>query len=228
MSLALEARIFLANQRACSEFTSFRCFSTFNEAEDAFGAMHDLNDETLAARQSIDASIGENTDILIVPIVGGLEIIDSQGFHDFVGVGEAQLLCLEEGMEYEITNPYDTELINFLQIRLSNLSDSFAYKTEKTIVNLNQKNELLPLFSKIGNLYTSFVCKYEGRKEGVHAVQKAGNGVFVFVIEGAFEVANRLLETRDGLSLKNIEIVEFEALSAEAILMIFEVGLSTN
>jgi quercetin 2,3-dioxygenase len=228
MSNSIEARIFLANQRACAEFTIFRRFSTFNEAEDAFGAMSDLNDETLAARQSFEAEIMDNTDILIVPIVGGLEITDSEGLHDFVSVGEVQLLSLGGNMSYEIINPYNTELINFLQIRFTNQTDAFVYQNQKISINLHQKNELLPLFSKVGNLYTSFVCKYEGRKEGVHTVQKAGNGVFVFVIEGAFEVVDRLLETRDGLSLKNIETVEFEALSAEAILMIFEVGLSTN
>jgi quercetin 2,3-dioxygenase len=227
MSNSIEARIFLANQRACTEFTSFRRFATFSEEKDAFGALYALNDETLAARQSFEAEIRENTDILIVPIVGGLEITNSEGLHDFLSVGEVQLLSLGENMSYDITNPYDTDLINFLQIRFINQTDAFVYQNQKISINLHQKNELLPLFSKVGNLYTSFACKYEGRKEGIYSVQKAGNGVFVFVIEGAFEVANRLLETRDGLALTQVETIEFEALSSDAILLIFEVDLST-
>jgi quercetin 2,3-dioxygenase len=224
MSNSIEARIFLSSQRTCTELTSFRRFATFSEDDTAFGGLYALNDETLAARQSFEAEIMENTDILIVPIVGGLEITDSEGLHDFVSVGEAQLLSLGKNRVYEITNPYDTELINFLQIRFINQTGAFVYQNQKKNINLNKKNELLPLFSKVGNLYTSFVCKYEGRKDGIYTVQKVGNGVFVFVIEGAFEVANRLLETRDGLALTNIETVEFEALSSDAILLIFEIN----
>ena len=52
-----------------------------------------------------------------------------------------------------------------------------------------------------------------------------GGDEFVFIIEGAFEVQNRLLEARDGLSLWNLSKLEFEALSNDAILMIIEVGM---
>jgi len=46
--------------------------------------------------------------------------------------------------------------------------------------------------------------------------------VYVFVIEGAFEVQNRLLHARDGLSLSSATEVEFEALSNDAMLLILE------
>jgi hypothetical protein len=48
--------------------------------------------------------------------------------------------------------------------------------------------------------------------------------VFVFVLEGAFEFQNRLLEQKDALSLTNVSSVDFEALSNDAILMIAELS----
>ena len=47
----------------------------------------------------------------------------------------------------------------------------------------------------------------------------------VFVIHGAFEVENRLLESRDGLAIWNTDRIELEALSNEAILLLLEIKL---
>jgi hypothetical protein len=47
--------------------------------------------------------------------------------------------------------------------------------------------------------------------------------VFVYVIEGAVEFQNRLLEQRDGLALYSVTTSEFEALSNDAILLVLEV-----
>jgi hypothetical protein len=66
------------------------------------------------------------------------------------------------------------------------------------------------------------IGKFDGRKEGTHIVTDAGKGIFVFVIEGAFEVQNRLLQLRDGLALWNTASIEFEALSNDAILLLLE------
>ncbi|WP_409034090.1 hypothetical protein [Runella sp.] len=66
--------------------------------------------------------------------------------------------------------------------------------------------------------------KFGGREEGIYTVRNPErNGVFIFVIEGAFEVQNRLLHPRDGLSLTHVTEVEFEALSNDAILLVLEV-----
>ena len=64
--------------------------------------------------------------------------------------------------------------------------------------------------------------KYDGRREGVFKLTKDTHTVFAFVIEGAFEVQNRLLHARDGLGLWNLDEVEFEALSNEAIILLIE------
>jgi len=43
------------------------------------------------------------------------------------------------------------------------------------------------------------------------------------VINGAFEFQNRLLETRDSILLRDIKILEFEALSENALIIFFEI-----
>lgn len=45
----------------------------------------------------------------------------------------------------------------------------------------------------------------------------------MFVLQGVFEVASRLLHAKDGLALRGFEEAAFEALSNEAILLLIEV-----
>ncbi len=52
--------------------------------------------------------------------------------------------------------------------------------------------------------------------------QEAVTLLYFFVIQGAFEVANRLLEARDGLGLWSVKEVELEALSNEAIVLVLQ------
>jgi quercetin 2,3-dioxygenase len=48
------------------------------------------------------------------------------------------------------------------------------------------------------------------------------------VLQGAFEVQYKLMETRDGLALWNAKEIEIEALSNEAIIMLIEMDLKNN
>lgn len=89
--------------------------------------------------------------------------------------------------------------------------------------DLTQKNQLISLFETANAL--GFVGIYEGRKEGLYKLKNPSNGIFVFVINGAFEVENRLLESKDGLRLQQIDNIEWEALSENAILLILEISL---
>ncbi|WP_165699302.1 pirin family protein [Hymenobacter jejuensis] len=45
---------------------------------------------------------------------------------------------------------------------------------------------------------------------------------FAFVVAGAFEVEGRLLHERDGLALWDVQEVELEALSNDALVLVLE------
>jgi quercetin 2,3-dioxygenase len=51
--------------------------------------------------------------------------------------------------------------------------------------------------------------------------------MFVYILEGAFEVQYRLMEKGDGLALLNTRNMEIEALSNDAIILILDMGYDT-
>lgn len=226
-----EAKIYLSEQRGKTEFSWFRSLHTFNfdnyfnEDKAPFGAIKVFNDNTLAAGKGMKRQVENPTEVLILPLVGGIEFKNSIGYHDFLEVGQIQIFSAQAGMEYAVLNPYESEgndvrLINFLEswIEREQIDTS---KVEQIAFDIKQRNELLPIFSKEDTFI--YFGKFNGRKDSIYQLQNLRNGIFVFVIEGVFEFQNRLLHPRDGLALWNMTEVDFEALSNDAMLLVLEI-----
>lgn len=229
MMTQTEATIFLADQRGCSQSDWFRSYHGFNfghyqaENREPFGSLRVFNDDTLSGEKSLKMQVDENTDVILLPLVGAIDYSNSLGETGFLEAGQVQIFSAAKGMEYEIENPYSDELINFLQIWISGQKEQFTPETNQNAFDFQEKNCLRPLFSTQTH---GFIGRFDGREEGVYVVRNPEkNGIFVFVIEGAFEVQNRLLHSRDGLSLTHVTEVDFEALSNDAILLILEVPI---
>ena len=240
MDTQTQAQIYLAGQRGSSSLLdmlrSFHCFnfgSYVDESRQPFGDLCLLNDDFLTAGGNVSLDVGSNTDVILIPLVGGLEYESPVG-HGFAEPGQAQLHSLAQGMTYQVINPYETEQINYLTIWLTNSSNDFTPKTALQIFNLETKNQLLPFYQASEEKpadclsRSGWIGRYDGRQDGIYRLTNkntSGQGVFVFVLSGAFEVQNRLLHERDGLALTDIQHneVDFEALSNEAVLILLNV-----
>jgi quercetin 2,3-dioxygenase len=231
-----EAQIYLESRRGVTQSEGFRSLHTFNfdayqeEGREAFGRLLAFNEETLGPGKSTTVTgIHQPTEIILLPVVGGLELIDGYEESVFIGSGESFDFLVFPESRFTIVNPYPTETIGYLLIQLSpELSvqavDNHLEKEPLSTFSLEQKNLLIPAFSGIGEKVLGFLGRYDGRNEDEFMLRNPGNGIFAYIIEGAFEVQNRLLEKGDALSLRNLEMLEFEALSNEAILLVLEVS----
>jgi quercetin 2,3-dioxygenase len=239
-------QIYLSEQRGQTQSEGFRSFHTFNfgayqhESRQSFGSLYVLNDDTLAGGQRLKMAVEEDSHIILLPIVGAIAYKNSLNTdgtsrnnreEGYLSAGQAQIFAAGKGMSFEIENPYDMALVNVLQIWTKRSAQNFVPSIENFGFDLSeQKNSLISFYTdgtSRDNREGGTSChigQFDGRKEGVFSLKNAQNGVFTFVIEGVFEVQNRLLEARDGLSLSNIKEVEFEALSNNAIILFLEVN----
>lgn len=244
MDTQTEARIYLAGQRGYSETDTSRSYHSFNfgryseESRQPFGTLQLLNDDTLRAGASLTMRVEQATAVILIPVTGGLEH-SSDGLANepatrFLEPGQVQILALSTGMSYVVSNPYETESIRFLQLWLTTSTD-FPATSRQSDFDLTHKNKLLPLFGLAGGADNrGLIGQYEGRQQGVYRVEQSAtgtpNGVFVFVLRGAFEVQNRLLHEKDGLALLGMQdgVIEFEALSNAAILLLLDVPVDPS
>lgn len=223
-----QAQIYLESLRGAFQAEGFRSFRTFNFEEyhaadrEPFGTLEVLNDETLMPECSHTLRVERLCQIILLPVVGAIEVEEKGRQPRFINSGDALSLLASPDKYYTITNPYPDEPINYLQIRIADgefLSAPMSFGVTSQF-DLSEKNALLPVHGYNGSTAHLFIGQYDGRAEGIFTSWNANYSAFIFVLEGAFEVQNRLLERRDGLALANAEAVEFEALSNGAILLV--------
>ncbi|WP_298222020.1 hypothetical protein [Flavobacterium sp.] len=216
----MEGKIYKADWRNKVEHSDYCCWSTFNTTDNAFGVLHVFNDETLTASATILHQVTADSQILLLPIVGGVDF-KSNHQNGFFHINQLQVLHLKKGHSFDISNPYENESVRYFQIQLHSVNDENDFQND---FNLSQRNQLIPIFEN--EKANVFIGIYDGRTEETHTINQNKNGLFTFIIQGAFEFQNRLLESGDALHLLGIETVEFEALSENAMLLVVEIIIS--
>lgn len=220
-----KGKIFLADERGHNEVSWYRSYNTFNfgryqnEYKTPAGNLYVLNDDTLAPGGSIRMGVEEDTGIVLLPMVGAIEYVDNLGNKGALQAGEAQLLNIPKGGFIRITNPFEHELVGFLQLWTKMPTNGKANQHASFDLDKN-KNQLIGLFDAID----LSIGQFDGRAEAEYKPNNPGAALFMFVIDGEFEAQHRLLHARDGLALWDVAAVEMEALSNEAIILVVEAG----
>jgi redox-sensitive bicupin YhaK (pirin superfamily) len=228
-----KGKMFLADERGLNETEWFRSWNTFNfgkyfnEHKDPFGNLYVVNDDTLDGGRSLRMIIEEHSYVILVPVAGAIAYKDNLGNQNLIAAGQIQVLDLAKDAMIEIANPFKEGLVNFLQIWIradkvkeTATSNLLTYDVNKYLDNLIK---IVPENSGSSSLpFTVSIGKFSGRAETIYKLTTENSGLFFFVIEGPFELEGRLLHARDGLALWEIEEVELEALSNDAIILLIE------
>ncbi len=221
-------KIYLSDQRGLSENEIARRYFTFNfesfqnQYKEPFAGLNAFNDEMLAAGQSLNDAAGYDVQILIIPITGSL-IVKSGILEREVDVEEIATLNLPAGTAFELLNPYPDNWINFLQIWIDPREpvtypciEAFGFNLE------SHKNKLFRIAAPIENSFKLSLGLFDGRQDDLYSTNSPTSAFFAFVLSGAFEMQGRLLHERDGLALWNTSVIDLEALSNHAIILVLE------
>ncbi len=214
------ARIYLSAMRGCTTSRERTSFHTFNFGDYAspdrepFASLLTVNDDTLRPGQSTRYCSSKRVDCLVIPLVGSCLCKQNDRILE-TEVGQVFHTSTEGEPVLEIANPYEHEAINFLYIELipQSQSSSGLYP-----FSLEERPNLLNRID-VPTAQQFLIGIFDGRTDGGLILPDTHEPLFVFVIEGAFEVNNRLLHRRDGLALWNTDELEFEALSNKAMLL---------
>jgi hypothetical protein len=236
MASEAEAVIYLANKRERSETDWFRSYYTFNfgeftrEGSTPFGSLFAFNEHTLKEGKTLSFAFTEKVKVLLLPIEGELNY-KSGNVESVVDVGQVAGITSSPGVPLELSNRYTSRLINFLQICIraddkvqTNLNHTYSFDLDSS------NGEFIPLrvssFTSPDELF--YIGKFRGREEVVFRTRRDDMGIFVYEITGTCEVHERLLLPGDALSIKGIDVVELEALTQEAIVLVAEIPLPTT
>jgi quercetin 2,3-dioxygenase len=229
-------KIFLSDQRGLIETESLRSYCTFNfdkyfnEYKNPFGNLYLLNEEALRGDEDFTISVEQTSYVIIIPMIGEVKWQAGEAAASVVDVEEVMVNYMPAGSILHIINPYETEAITFLQIRIKAEFIGHSIKSQVYHYNFEQLENNISEIVFVRHPYSSekaefkiSLGRFNGRKEGVY---KLGHQslFFAHVLSGAFELEGRLMHEKDSIALWNLEGAELEALSNNALILVIEIG----
>ncbi|ANF50036.1 hypothetical protein A0O34_05635 [Chryseobacterium glaciei] len=192
--------------------------SAFNEISfsEENSKLRKVSEIVLDKNGSYDFEYKENCTILMIVLYGEIVIND---FEKPISAEQIFTLKSSESNFLTLKNNLPSEKADVLILELKSKTSENSFSIEN--LNLNEKNTLIQISKNLE--CPNFIGLYEGRKEQEYSLYEKGKSIFGMVINGAFELQNRLMETRDAIILNEIEMLEFEALSENALIILFEV-----
>lgn len=212
-----EAWIFLASQKQRQGDR----INTFNDVGSGSSETKDsllfFNEIILPPLSQTETVIKPQMTVLLIPVAGAIEVTPIGKDHFFLQSGEA-LIAMDETLVLE--NPYSTERVYVIEVGIASIAPLLL---EKGVYDLTAYNNLIKIpFQQNYNLRSS-LGRFDNRGECLYATHFPDAGLFIFVLQGIFEIQGRLLNTGDSLKLSLVnENIDIEAFSNESLLLILE------
>ena len=218
-----------ADQGWLNSTYSFSFASYYDPNRMNFGALRVLNDDTISPGKGFGKHSHDNMEIITIPLKGDLEHKDSLGNIGAINEGEIQVMSAGTGIYHSEYNKNSDKFINLLQLWvMPKKQDVKPRYDQRSFKGLKKKNSIYQVLSPYPEDEGMWIHQdawiHLGDFEEVTSVdymlKKKGNGVYIFVIEGIFKVANEKLKKRDTLGVWNTESINFEAQSKSQVLLI--------
>lgn len=194
-----------------------------------FGALRVINDDTVSAGRGFGEHPHANMEIISIPLEGALQHGDSMGNSGTIQKGEVQVMSAGTGVYHsEMNANIDTE-VKFLQIwilpRDKNVEPRYS---QKSFLENVKRNEFQQIVSPNADDEGAWIhqdawfnlANFENGVKKEYKLNKKGNGVYIFVLEGSAKVSNQELSKRDGLGIYDTDSFILEATEDAEILLI--------
>ncbi|WP_353083083.1 pirin family protein [Flavobacterium sp.] len=215
-------------------YHSFSFASWYNPERIQFGMLRVLNDDTIAAGMGFGTHPHDNMEIITIPLEGDLAHKDSMGNAEVIKTGDVQVMSAGTGIQHSEFNPNADQRTKLFQIwvfpKYRNVTPRYQ---QITLDETEQKNNFAQILSPNADdagvwIYQDawfFLADFDKDFPKTYAINKEGNGLYVFVISGSITVDGQELETRDGFGIWDFTNLEIKA-TTEAKFLLMEIPMN--
>lgn len=238
----MKKTIHKANTRGIADFGwlhsnhTFSFSSYYNPNRMQFGALRVLNDDIVAPGMGFGTHGHENMEIVSIPIKGELAHKDSMGTAQVIYPGEVQIMSAGTGIRHSEFNNSENEIVNFLQIWV--LPKEMQIKPrydQKLFKEEDRKNKLQTVVSPEKDSPSLWInqdsyfslASLEKGKSIDYKINIAGNGVYLFLIDGSVSLDGENFEKRDGVGITDVTLFSISA-NENAEMLFIEVPMKNN
>ena len=192
-----------------------------------FGALRVLNDDEVAGGRGFGTHPHNNMEIISIPLSGDLEHRDSMDNVTVIKQGDIQVMSAGTGVSHSERNKHQDKKVKFLQIWIipnkrdvAPRYDQISLNPEDSVNRLQQIVSPNPDDSGVWIHQDAwfYITQLDTGKSLDYAFAKIGNGVYVFVLEGAIILEDQKLKRRDGLGVWETESFRFKAVETATVL----------
>ena len=171
----------------------------------------------------------DNMEIITIPLEGALEHKDSMDNIGVIEADEIQVMSAGTGIFHSEYNKNKDKQVKVLQLWvLPNEKNVTPRYDQKSIKELKKPNTLYPIVTPDPNGPAMWIHQdawfhmgdFNQSTEIEYKINKAGNGVYVFLIEGSAEIAGEAIKKRDALGIWETDNFILKMASNSRILLI--------
>jgi hypothetical protein len=214
-------------------FHSFSFANYYNPERMGFGVLRVLNDDRVTSGMGFGKHSHDNMEIISIPLSGDLEHKDSMGTTAVIKSGDVQVMSAGTGIFHSEKNQNRNEEVKFLQIWVQPNKRGVEPRYDQITLNpVDLDNKLAQILSP--NKDDDGVWIYQNawfhmgnlnaETEVTYHIKKAGNGVYVFLLEGDATVAEVSLNKRDAVGITEAEGFTVKA-DSDAKILLMEVPM---
>ena len=207
---------------------SFSFGQWYNPERVHFGKLRVLNDDIVKAGTGFGKHPHDNMEIITIPLQGALQHNDSTGGNGVIKKNDVQVMSAGSGIEHSEFNHSKIEDINLLQLWIFTNNKNATPRYDQKTFNINNRhNKFQTIVAPFGNeglwIYQDAwlsLGNFDNTITSTYTINKTGNGVYIFVIEGEVEIDGNILSKRDAMGVWDTnEIIITTNLAAEVLLV---------
>ena len=208
---------------------SFSFANYYDSERVQFGALRVLNDDIIAPGMGFGTHPHDNMEIITIPLDGALEHKDSMDNIGVIETDEIQVMSAGSGVYHSEYNKNKDQSVSLLQIWVfPNKKNVTPRYDQKNIKDLKKVNSFYPIVTPNQNGPGMWIHQdawfhlgeFDKETRINYNINKKGNGVYAFLIEGSVQIDGESLEKRDALGIWDTEKFELLANQNSRVLLI--------
>ena len=202
-------------------------FSDWHEpSRMGFGALRVINDDAIAPASGFGAHGHRDMEIITIVTAGAVTHTDSMGNKGAVRAGEVQVMSAGTGVVHAEKNDSPTEPLTLFQVWIEPKERGIAPRYAQKAFDFERRGATLLAAPEAAegalainqDAYITYANLAVGEALN-YQLRRAGNGAYVFVIDGAVEAAGQVLGPRDALGISEAGAVGITAAKPSRLLL---------
>ncbi len=198
-----------------------------------FGMLRVLNDDRIAAGKGFGMHPHSDMEIITIPLTGAVEHKDNMGNSAVIKAGDIQVMSAGTGVLHSEFNPNKDKEVNLLQIWIFPNKKGVEPRYDQiSIKDIESQNGLKQILSPNADSAGVWIHQnawfhlgvFDQQTDENYTFKDAGNGLYVFVIEGDISIKDFKLTKRDGLGISETQQVDIK-FGAKSKVLLMEVPM---